>query len=193
MRVNMRVGKRPDLDDDVINKRDFLSPNRRLRLVVRPGKRIFPNPEYPRYHSTQTDLSHYRSEPKRKLRLVMRTGKRTSNDQDTAVTPQYDTLTSIEDTPLFQHNNMDSTGLKRSAPQFLLNPRIGKNDRTWKVLQKRNDPKASDLWFGPRIGRSNEKSYEDSPWSYIILRGNRQESDPSSEMDEQSTDESSEQ
>lgn len=73
--------------------------------------------------------------------------------------------------------NVFFADFKRSLPQFLQNPRVGKNDKTWKfnsagTLHKRSDPKATDMWFGPRIGRSNEEPYGALPWAYVLLTGN---------------------
>ncbi|KAL1505556.1 hypothetical protein ABEB36_005098 [Hypothenemus hampei] len=83
-----------------------------------------------------------------------------------------------------EEENLDDnyiTDYKRSAPQFLLHPRVGKTDKTWRFhsfenIQKRSDPKATDLWFGPRIGRSIDDQFEDIPWVYVILNGNRLQS-----------------
>ncbi|XP_076274534.1 uncharacterized protein LOC143205244 isoform X4 [Rhynchophorus ferrugineus] len=131
MRVNMRVGKRYGdggyEEDEVVSKRDIHNPKRRLRLVVRPGKRTF---------ELDQPLQFYTD-------------------------PQEGDKTIITD-------------FKRSSPQFLLNPRVGKLDKTWNVrpVDKRNDPKATDLWFGPRIGRSNDEKLDDVPWNYVILNDN---------------------
>ncbi|XP_030767200.1 uncharacterized protein LOC115890969 isoform X3 [Sitophilus oryzae] len=127
MRVNLRVGKRFGEsgydEDEVINKREIHNPKRRLRLVVRPGKRSFEN---------QDPLQYYND-------------RRDENMQD----------------------------IKRST-EFLLRPRVGKLDKNFQMrsVDKRNDPKATDLWFGPRIGRSSDETFEGIPWNYVIFNAN---------------------
>ncbi|XP_066154187.1 uncharacterized protein [Euwallacea fornicatus] len=171
MRVNMRVGKRfgdPEYDEE--GKCNGQSEN----FSLQPHPETDPNKPEVTFEA-----------PKRKLRMVMRTGKR--NEQSTLQSTQ-NTLKpdiSIQNDDIFS-DILNPADLKRSAPQFLLNPRVGKNDKTWSILHKRNDPKATDLWFGPRIGRSSLS--EEYPWTYVIFNGNGASNLPSAksnDLDEQ--------
>uniref|UniRef100_A0AAR5PQW1 Pheromone biosynthesis activating neuropeptide n=1 Tax=Dendroctonus ponderosae TaxID=77166 RepID=A0AAR5PQW1_DENPD len=106
------------------------------------------------YTDSMLPLKDIRNRVHRTMRMNMRVGKR------------------------FGDSEYDEEDFKRCLPQFLQNPRVGKNDKTWKfnsagTLHKRSDPKATDMWFGPRIGRSNEEPYEDLPWAYVLVNGNR--------------------
>ncbi|CAH1124642.1 unnamed protein product [Ceutorhynchus assimilis] len=138
--------------------------HRTMRVNMRVGKRY-------------GDSEYDEEAPKRKLRMIMRTGKRTQNTP-----PQPYTVKDL------------LADFKRSSPQFLLNPRVGKNDQQWKIramenLSKRSDPKATDLWFGPRIGRANEELVEDFPWNYVVLNGNRlsNSNEPEEQQNEETT------
>ncbi|XP_066257561.1 uncharacterized protein [Euwallacea similis] len=168
--------------------REFLNPDGRLTVVFPPGKRSGQSENFSLQPRPETDPNSSEAAfeaPKRKLRMVMRTGKR--NEQSTLQSTQ-NTLKpdiSIQNDDIFS-DILNPSDLKRSAPQFLLNPRVGKNDKTWSILHKRNDPKATDLWFGPRIGRSSLP--EEYPWTYVIFNGNGASNLPvgkSNDLDEQ--------
>ncbi|XP_076274532.1 uncharacterized protein LOC143205244 isoform X2 [Rhynchophorus ferrugineus] len=177
MRVNMRVGKRYGdggyEEDEVVSKRDIHNPKRRLRLVVRPGKRTFELDQPLQFYTDpQEGDKTIITAPKRKIRLIMRTGKR--DGAHTEHLSQFDDDSTLDTDPYYTNDQNPLSDFKRSSPQFLLNPRVGKLDKTWNVrpVDKRNDPKATDLWFGPRIGRSNDEKLDDVPWNYVILNDN---------------------
>ncbi|KAH1020963.1 hypothetical protein HUJ04_010554 [Dendroctonus ponderosae] len=152
-----------DYTDSMLPLKDIRNRvHRTMRMNMRVGKRF-------------GDSEYDEEAPQRRLRGIVRTGKRALN---MAITPN--TFTPLYTSSISEHPDIDSENLdfKRCLPQFLQNPRVGKNDKTWKfnsagTLHKRSDPKATDMWFGPRIGRSNEEPYEDLPWAYVLVNGNR--------------------
>ncbi|XP_030767199.1 uncharacterized protein LOC115890969 isoform X2 [Sitophilus oryzae] len=171
MRVNLRVGKRfgeSGYDEDE-------APRRRMLPRLRTGKRFYHTEHLTPTtlpQNTDTDFDKTPLElikvinkreihnPKRRLRLVVRPGKRSFENQD----------------PLQYYNDRrdeNMQDIKRST-EFLLRPRVGKLDKNFQMrsVDKRNDPKATDLWFGPRIGRSSDETFEGIPWNYVIFNAN---------------------